>query len=114
MIRRGEGEAEPQAGEPVDLAEGAQDDRAARRQDRGEAAPAGVEVGESLVDDQQAAAGREFPVQREQSRALDDPAVGIVGIDDDRDVEGGEFARRGDRLDPGPGGAPGLCMAADS
>ena len=45
-----------------------------------------VEIGEGFVDDQHASAPVEPLVQREKIGAARDAAVGIVGIDDDRDV----------------------------
>ena len=69
-VRRSEREAETKPGEPVSLAERAQDDRAARRQRRREALFA-IEIGEGFVDDEQSPAPRQALMQREQVAAAE-------------------------------------------
>ena len=85
-VRRSEREAETKPGEPVSLAERAQDDRAARRQRHREALFA-VEIGEGFVDDEQSPAPRQALMQREQLAAGNEPPVRVVGVDHDGDVE---------------------------
>ena len=104
--RFAEGEAEPDAGETVGLSEGAQDHEA-----RAEGGPQGLErlqVGEGLVDDEQAAAAREVAGERPQRSGLPGPSVRVVGVHDHDHVRvpGRRESRHGRDgvAGPGPGG----------
>ena len=89
------GEAEPHAGEPEELAEGPQhDDALLGRHRRRGFALARPDIHEGLVDDQQAALARSVAASSSSSAALDDPPVRIVRIDDDR-----RGRRRPDRVE---------------
>ena len=94
-IRGSDGEAEAKPREPVGLAEGAQDDGAARGQRRLEGFVGAAEIGEGLVDDQHSAAPKKPGVKIKEVGAPRDPPVRIVGIDDDRDVEAVHGVERG-------------------
>ena len=74
-----DGEAQPQAGQAIDLAEGAQDDGVVR-QLAGKAGLVGQQVDEGFVDDQQPGRDGAQRLRRQQ------PAGRIVGIDHDHDV----------------------------
>ena len=88
-VGRGDREAEPHTGEAVGLAERAQHDRVSRQAGR-QRVFGRVEIHEGFVDDQRAAAPGQSVAELDESGALDDPPIGIVGIDDDRRVAIGE------------------------
>ena len=84
--RRGEREAEPQPGEPVELAERAQHDDVAAPNFGGEARAGRADIHERFVDHEHAAARAQFFGKRDQSVRGVEPAVGIVGVGDDNEV----------------------------
>ena len=85
---RRDGEAEAKAGEPVELAEGAQHDHRQPGHESGSADGA-VEIGESLVHDQPAAGPRAILRPAPDRLGTEDAPVRVVGIDDDAVDDGG-------------------------
>jgi iron complex transport system substrate-binding protein len=86
-IRRSNRKAEPQSGKAVEFPERAQNhDRPIRAQ--GDRADRRIDIGEGLVDHQPSTATLQLRRNPRERGAIDDPAVGIVGIDNDH-VNGG-------------------------
>lgn len=79
------------------------------RQGRGQAQRR-LEVGEGLVDDEQAVARRELVGERDQTLRRDPTPIGVVRV---AQHDAGGIFHRGkivDLRDPGPGAAPGRAM----
>ncbi len=105
-------EAQAQARQAVELAEGAQHDRWQPGK-MGRETGLRREVGKSLVHDEQAAAGAKLAGESGEPLGRDRAAIGIVGIDEDDDRgAGGQVVdcREGGHV--AAGGAPGLRVAA--
>ena len=79
---RADGKSQPQSGEAVEFSERAQDHhrQIAAQRDR---ADGGIDIGKGFVDHQPAAARLQLRSDLRERGAIDDAAVGIVGIDDD-------------------------------
>ncbi len=86
--RRRDGKAEPQASEAVEFAKRAQHNHA-RRQVRHEAGVGLKRVHESFVDDECA----DVRCRCSKRRGRKEATIGIVGVDDDRDVGAGEIGQ---------------------
>lgn len=110
QARLADREAEPQAGQPIGLAEGAQRQRAGGQ--KRQQARLGREIGEGLVDDQQAAPRREPASQRGQALLRNNAAIGIVRVDQDDDRRVVGLCEIADLPNLGPGLAPGRRMLA--
>ena len=91
-VRRRERKTQPHARQPVELAERAQHDNVALFDIFTEARAVGADIHERLVDQQQSAAPPQTIGEREQRVLGDDPAIGIVGIDDDGNARIGKLA----------------------
>ena len=87
-IAFGDQEAEPDAGQPVGLAERSQDDQPRLRHSRNRAQMRLAEFGEGLVDDQPAAASLAALLKRLDLPAVHRAAIRIIGIAQDGDIAG--------------------------